>query len=150
MITPAYVATHPARFNLQISDTGLDYFGSFSSGGKLVDIPELRIRFFSIPGIRKREVRLTITKFILGSHFHVRMVEEDDFYWDARRDEFGGPHWRKPWDNDVDGRHFDTQYVRAHFIEPWVQRTWAEHFSDATHYLERETLGATLYGRDGD
>lgn len=147
----AYILVNPEKFNLKRDSDGvLDYTGMYSMGGKLEDIPEPRIRFFEIPGVRRRRVKVTVMKFFLGKHHHVRIEEEDDFYWDSRDKRGHEPHWRRPWNSDARGRQFDAEYVRPQFIQGFVDRIVAEHFPENTHAVKWETYGATTYGREGD
>jgi hypothetical protein len=48
------------------------------------------------------------------------------------------------------GRVFRSEYVRPNFIDAWINKTLSEEFFDVGYYTEFETLGATMYGRDGD
>lgn len=130
---------------------GVLHMLSITTGGHIADVPAPHVRYHSLVGAPRREVVVTVTKFIMGSHHHVSMAEEDDPIWDRTVDKYQDGTWRRCWDDDAGrGLVLRTEYVHTRWIEPWIQRMVAQHFPPSTHVLVRDTLGATTYGRDGD
>lgn len=150
--TAEQMARDPEKYKLE--KVGKNLRGSHNvSGGKLADI-DGDVRMFTIPGF-SRSVRVTVTKFILGSHYHVRITEQDNSIWDNTSAEKwvreGACVWTKAWDDrEADGRVWNAEYKHTRFIEPFVEKILRENFEGIKFHIDRETLGATEYGRDGD
>lgn len=115
-------------------------------GGYLHEVPEPHIRMCSLPGYR-RVVVVKNLKFIAGGHYYVSITEEDDPVWDAKQQ-----GWRYAWDDEKKrGRSFDARYSHIRFVQPWIDRTIAQHFSPKDRYaFEYDSIGTPTYGRDGD
>jgi hypothetical protein len=155
----AAMLADPGLHDLQREHGGLTTYGASRMGGHLDMLPvkEPHIRLFDVPGFVRR-VTITVTKYIMGTHHYVHIREQDNPLWLPRRfDKSGFPSPKRPgvwwtaWDDhDKRGREWEQRYTQIRFIEPFIERTLAENFKDIPHHIERETLGATTYGREGD
>lgn len=156
----AEMLADPAGHDLQRDFGGLTTYGASRMGGHLRMLPDKapRVRLFDVPGFVRR-VNITVTKYIMGTHHYVHIREQDNPLWLPRKYDksaFPGKDkrpgvWWKAWDDpDGRGRDWEQRYTHVRFIEPFIARTLAEHFKDIPYYTERETLGATHYGREGD
>ena len=142
----AAIVTDPEKFGLSLDDGVLDARGGLY-GGHLAEQQYDKVYLHSVPGVRRRVVKVTVTKYVLGSHFYVSIREDDNPFWDPVEQA-----WRRCWDDPAsNGRSFcDGHYARKHFVQPHIDRIVAANFPPETHVVEYESLGEAVYGRDGD
>jgi hypothetical protein len=152
------MAADPEAYGLEHGHRGLTGWSASRFGGNLSMLPvtEPHVRMFDVPRFVRR-VRVTVTKWIGGTHHYVRITEQDNALWlpkefDSWRHDRLGVWWKAWDDNECRGREWEQRYTRTHFIESFVERTLAAEFAakNIRYYLDRETLGATAYGRGGD
>lgn len=88
------------------------------TGGYLREIPEPHVRYFSLPGARRRRVRVLVGVFSgIGRHYHVSSKVEDDYIWNEARE-----LWQNPWDAQflagaIDMQRFDSAHQARAYIE---------------------------------
>ena len=105
-------------------------------GGHLKDIPKPHKRMF--PGKGKRRVSVEVMQWSIvgGTHYYVKIVEEDNPIWDSQSQK-----WRMAWDDgNGNGQEFQSEQLSyLHQIENYIRQTWTDNFLDETHYLSKRS-----------
>lgn len=100
---------------------------------------------FSLPGAVRR-VKVTVTKYMMGQHHWVRVVEDDDYYWD-----WDMGTWRRPWSgyDELRGRTFEGHFTRPVDVQPFLDVV-LERFAGPGYEITYESHGSSVYAREGD
>lgn len=135
---------YPVIWSMEVFQSNADAWAGGDEVSKHLDcFLKVHKRTVRVEG-QKLDIFVHVTRW--QRHYNVTIEEERELFWDST-----DKIWRTPW-GCPNGRCFHGYYAHERFVQPFIERTIAEHFPRRTHYInvDRSFKRRWVYAREGD